>query len=69
MDGFYKNRIDSWKNQLNEDEIREVVKTIIAQFGASSMADMGKVMGSANQQLAGKADGKIIAQIVKSLLS
>ena len=56
-------------DQLNEDEIREVVKTIIAQFGASSMADMGKVMGSANQQLAGKADGKIIAQIVKSLLS
>ena len=33
------------------------------------MSDMGKVMGSANQQLAGKADGKLIAQIVKSLLS
>ena len=56
-------------DQLSEDEIREVVKTIIAQIGASSMADMGKVMGSANRQLGGKADRKIIAQIVKSLLS
>ena len=56
-------------DQLSEDEIREVVNTIIAQLGASSMADMGKVMGSANRHLAGKADGKIIAQIVKLLLS
>ncbi len=56
-------------DQLSEDEIRKVVNTIITQMGASSMADMGKVMGSANRQLAGKADGKIIAQIVKSLLS
>ena len=55
--------------QLSEDKIREVVTVIIAQVGASSMADMGKVMGSANQQLTGKADGKLIAQIVKSLLS
>ena len=55
--------------QLSEDKIREVVTAVIAQVGASSMADMGKVMGSVNQQLAGKADGKLIAQIVKSLLS
>ena len=55
--------------QLSEDKIREVVTAIIAQVGASSMADMGKVMGSANHQLTGKADGKLIAQIVKSLLS
>ena len=55
--------------QLSEDKIREVVTAAIAQVGASSMADMGKVMGSANQKLAGKADGKLIAQIVKSLLS
>ena len=55
--------------QLSEDKIREVVTTVIAQEGASSMADMGKVMGAANQQLAGKADGKLIAQVVKSLLS
>lgn len=55
--------------QLSEDKIREVVTAVIAQVGASSMADMGKVMGSANQKLAGKADGKLIAQIIKSLLS
>ena len=55
--------------QLSEDKIREVVTAVITQLGASSMADMGKVMGSANQQLAGKADGKLIAQIVKSILS
>ena len=55
--------------QLSEDKIREVVTAVIAQVGASSMADMGKVMGSANEQLTGKADGKLIAQIVKSLLS
>ena len=55
--------------QLSEDKIREVVTAVIAQVGASSIADMGKVMGSANQQLAAKADGKLIAQIVKSLLS
>lgn len=54
--------------QLSEDKIREVVTAVIAQVGASSMADMGKVMGTVNQQLAGKADGKLIAQIVKSLL-
>ena len=54
--------------QLSEDKIREVVTAVITQVGASSMADMGKVMGSANQQLAGKADGKLIAHIVKSLL-
>ena len=55
--------------QLSEDKIREVVTAVIAQVDASSMADMGKVMGTVNQQLAGKADGKLIAQIVKSLLS
>ena len=55
--------------QLSEDKIREVVTAVIAQVGASSMADMGKVMGSANQLLSGKADGKLIAQIVKSLLT
>tara|TARA_A100001035_G_scaffold259422_1_gene236847 strand:+ start:297 stop:731 length:435 start_codon:yes stop_codon:yes gene_type:complete len=54
--------------QLSEDKIREVVTAVIAQVGASSMSDMGKVMGTVNQQLAGKADGKLIAHIVKSLL-
>ena len=55
--------------QLGEEKIREVVTAVVAQLGANSMADMGKVMGAANQQLAGKADGKLIAHVVKSLLS
>lgn len=55
--------------QLGEEKIREIVSAVISNLGASSMADMGKVMGVANQQLAGKADGKLIAQVVKSILS
>lgn len=55
--------------QMSEDEIKEVVKKIIADTGASTMADMGKVMGAANKQLAGKADGKTIAAVVKESLS
>jgi len=55
--------------QLSEDEIRQTVEAIMTQMGASSMADMGKVMGAANKQLAGRAEGKLIAQIVKSKLS
>ena len=55
--------------QLSEDEIRETVSAVVSQMGATSMADMGKVMGAANKQLAGRADGKLIAKIVKSILS
>lgn len=55
--------------QLSEAEIEKVVKTIIEQTGAASMKDMGKVMGMANKQLAGKADGKTISGIVKKLLA
>ncbi len=55
--------------QLSEEEITKVVDAIIAQTGASSMKDMGKVMGMANGQLAGKADGKTISNIVKSRLA
>ncbi len=54
--------------QLTEDEIKEAVSKIIAETGASSAADMGKVMGVASKQLAGKADGKTISAIVKQLL-
>ncbi len=54
--------------QLTEDEIKEAVSKIIAETGASSAADMGKVMGVASKQLAGKADGKLISSIVKTLL-
>ena len=54
--------------QMNEDELKEVIGAIITQTGASSMRDMGKVMGIASQQLAGKADGKAISILVKELL-
>lgn len=55
--------------QLSEEEITEKVKAIIAETGASSMKDMGKVMGQANKVMAGQADGRIISGIVKQLLS
>ena len=54
--------------QLTEDEIREAVKAIIAETGATSMKEMGKVMGVASKQLAGKADGRVISAIVKECL-
>lgn len=55
--------------QMSEAEIESALKGIIAQTGATSQKDMGKVMGVASKQLAGKADGKIIAAKVKELLS
>jgi uncharacterized protein len=55
--------------QLTEDEIKVAVTKIINEVGATSAADMGKVMGAASKQLAGKADGKTISAIVKQLLS
>ena len=55
--------------QMGEDEIKAEVAKIIAAVGATSAADMGKVMGAATKQLAGKADGKVISGIVKELLS
>lgn len=55
--------------QLSEDELTVELKKIIEQVGASSPQDMGKVMGMATKSLAGKADGKMISEIVKKLLS
>jgi len=55
--------------QLSEEEVAKVVDEVIAQTGASSMKDMGKVMGMTNVKLAGKADGKTISGIVKERLS
>ena len=55
--------------QMSEDEIRAVLKNIIETTGAKSPAEMGKVMGIASKQLAGKADNKIISTILKELLS
>ena len=54
--------------QLSEEEVTKYIDKIIAETGASSMKDMGKVMGLASKQLAGKADGKTISAIVKELL-
>jgi len=55
--------------QLDESEVREIVKKIIADTGASGPQDMGKVMGVATKQLAGKADGKLISTITKEILN
>jgi uncharacterized protein YqeY len=54
--------------QLSREAIVEKVNEIIAETGASGMKDMGKVMGMASQKMSGQADGKIIAEIVKSAL-
>lgn len=55
--------------QMTEDEIKALVKTIIEQTGASGMKDMGKVMGQASKQTAGRADGRVVSGIVKQLLA
>lgn len=54
--------------QLSNDELSDALKTIITNVGASSMKDIGKVMGTASKELAGKADGKRINECVKKLL-
>ena len=54
--------------QLSESEITDAVQAIMTQVSAQGMKDMGKVMGMASQQLKGKADGKLIADIVKKQL-
>ena len=54
--------------QLGEEELAKILKEIIAKVGASSPQDMGKVMGIATKELAGKADGKVIAGKVRELL-
>lgn len=54
---------------MSVEEIEAAVKEIIAQTGATSIKEMGKVMGVASKQLAGKADGKAISDVVKKLLA
>jgi len=54
--------------QMGEAELREAIAGVIAELGATSPADMGKVMGAANKKLAGQADGKAISTVVKELL-
>lgn len=55
--------------QLSVDEITEALKKVISETGASGPQDMGKVMGVATKKLAGQADGKVISEIVKTLLT
>jgi uncharacterized protein YqeY len=55
--------------QLDAEELKTIIAAIIAETGAASAADMGKVMGAANKKLAGQADGKTISAVVKELLS
>ena len=55
--------------QMSREEIESEVKAIIAEVGATSPKDMGKVMGQASKRFAGKADNRIVSEIVKSLLN
>jgi uncharacterized protein YqeY len=55
--------------QLSKEELKTIIEGMIKQTGAKSQADMGKVMGLANKQLAGRADGKTISSILKEILS
>jgi hypothetical protein len=67
---FQANIIETYlPKMMSEDEIRAGLSKIIGESGASSPADMGKVMGLANKAFAGKADNKIVSQIVKELLT
>jgi uncharacterized protein YqeY len=54
--------------QMGADEIETFIKDLISRIGATSVKDMGKVMGAANKELAGKADGRTISEVVKRLL-
>ncbi len=56
-------------SQLSDDELIEIINKVITDTGASSIKDMGKVIGMVNKQVAGRAEGKIIAQKVKEILS
>ena len=55
--------------QLSEEELKAEISKIISNLGATALADLGKVMGVATKQFAGKADGKVISTIVKDLLN
>jgi uncharacterized protein YqeY len=54
--------------QMSHAEVETYLKEVIVRVGATSVKDMGKVMGTANKELAGKADGRTISEVVKSLL-
>ena len=54
---------------MSEEEVENIVREVIAQVGATSMKDMGKVMGMATKKLAGQADGRLVSSLVKKILS
>jgi uncharacterized protein YqeY len=55
--------------QMSREDVETYLKDVIGRVGATSVKDMGKVMGTANKELAGKADGKTISEVVKQLLA
>lgn len=55
--------------QLNDEELEDIIQTIITEVGATSMKDMGKIMNPAKEKIGGSADGKRISEMVKKLLS
>jgi uncharacterized protein YqeY len=55
--------------QLSENAVKDILQKIILETGATGMKDMGKVMGKATKELAGKADNKMVSSLVKDLLS
>lgn len=67
---FQANVIEEYlPKQMSEADLRISIQALIAELGAASPADMGKVMGAASKKYAGQADGKLISTIVKELLS
>jgi uncharacterized protein YqeY len=67
---FQANIIEQYlPKQMSEDEIRIELKKIISEMGATSPSEMGKVMGAASKTLAGKADNRLVSQLVKELLN
>lgn len=70
VESYQASIIESYlPKQMSEEEVKAELAKIISSVGASSPADMGKVMGVATKALAGKADGKMISTLVKELLS
>jgi len=61
--------VDFLPKALTEDKVREKVSEIITRVGASSIADMGKVMGIASSEMAGRAEGKVISRFVREILN
>ncbi|MGI6718854.1 MAG: GatB/YqeY domain-containing protein [Bacteroidales bacterium] len=67
---FQANVIEEFlPEQLSEEKVKEIISDIVEKLGATSMKDMGKVMGASTKELAGRADNKLIARIVKEILN